>query len=69
MKSLKELIRLAGNGNSIEIMINPKRITIAAYDKSSGFKDIVAVEGATTVDEAIEACCRSIEQNKLLKTA
>lgn len=62
MKSLNQLIKLTGNGNSIEILINPKRITVATYDKSAGFKSIMAVEGANTADEAIDACCRSLEQ-------
>jgi hypothetical protein len=68
MKSLNQLIKLAGIGNSIEIMIN-KRITVATYDKSAGFKEIIAVEVASTAEEAIDACCRSLEQNKILKTA
>jgi len=68
MKSLNQLIKLAGIGNSIEIMIN-KRITVATYDKSAGFKEIIAVEVASTAEEAIDACCRSLKQNKILKTA
>jgi hypothetical protein len=68
MKSLNQLIKLAGIGNSIEIMIN-KRITVATYDKSAGFKEVIAVEAASTAEEAIDACCRSLEQSKVLKTA
>lgn len=69
MKSLNQLIRLAGIGNSIEIMIGKKRITVATYDKQAGFKDIMACEGASSVEEAIQACCESIERNRILKTA
>lgn len=69
MKTLNQLIRLAGPGNSIEIMIGQKRITVAAYDKQAGYKEVVAVEGAATAEAAIDACCNSIELAQCQKTA
>jgi hypothetical protein len=60
MDEINQLAKMIGAGNSIEIRIGKKKVTVATFTFFGGMKEATSVETAETIEAAARACARSL---------